>query len=83
MMGLGLSEGEKDAYRYGAYWADAHPLFCDRIPADGDKTAGEVLSLTAKLASCSGGNRLMTALYEQVRDNVAANRGPFENIELP
>lgn len=78
---LYCSQMDADGFRLGAYWADSHPIFTDRIPVVSMKTPGEVLSLTVKLCDASDNHPLIQDLLAMVRTNIEEGLPPFENIE--
>lgn len=72
---------DADSFRLGAYWADSHPLFTDRIPIEGYKTPGEVLALMNKLLTASNNNPAIKELFSIIKANIEAEKPPFEEIE--
>lgn len=72
---------DADSFRLGAYWADSHPIFTDRIPVEGYKTPGEVLALANKLLTASNNNPAIKELYGIIKANIEAEKPPFEDIE--
>ena len=72
---------EHDSFCLGAFWADSHPIFADRIPIEGYKTPGEVLALVNKLLTASNNNPAIRELHQLIKANIEAEKPPFEEIE--
>lgn len=72
---------DHDSFCWGAFWADCHPIFTDRIPVEGNKTPGEVLALMNKLLTASNNNPAIKELYGIIKANIEAEKPPFEEIE--
>ena len=72
---------DADSFRLGAYWADSHPIFTDRIPIEAYKTPGEVLALMNKLLTASNNNPAIKELHGIIKANIEAEKPPFEEIE--